>query len=301
MKRFFLVFLVLAWGALHTVHGQDFNTKFGELFEKKDVAGQQKVLRDWEKTNPNDPELYVAYFNHYFIKSRKEILSLTSKPVSKDSMKITKEEDGTVAYLGSQFTFNKEDFDTGVSYIDKGVEKFPNRLDMRFGKVYAFGQIEDFRSFTREIVKTIDYSGVNNNQWLWMMNKPVREPGKKFMLDAVQDYIGQLYGAGDENAENIKTIAEAVLKHYPDSVENLSNLAVFYLIKKDFDNALVPLLKAEKLAPTDFIVLNNIAFSYYSKGDKANAVKYYELVLKYGSADAKTQAQDKITELKKQK
>lgn len=300
MKKCFFIIILLVAGLFQTLNAQDFNSRFKELFDKNDLAGQQKVLQEWEKAVPNDAELYVAFFNHYFNKSRKEILSLTPAPVSKDSVKLTKTDDGrTVAYLGSRFTFNKEDFDKAAAYLEKGIEKFPNRLDMRFGKIYALGQIEDYRTFTAEIVKAVEYSSVNSNQWLWTGNKPVSQPGKKFMLDAVQDYVGQLFDAGDEYAANIKTIAETVLKHYPDSVENLSNLAIYYLITKDFDNALVPLLKAEKLAPTDFIVLNNIAFCYYNKGDKANAVKYYELVLKYGSEGAKAQAQEKLDELKK--
>ena len=212
---------------------------------------------------------------------------------------MTKEnDDKAVAYIGSQVSFDKKNFDKGISYIDKGIEKFPNRLDMRFGKIYTIGQIEDYKTFTSEIVKTIDYSNLNKNQWIWIDNKPLDEP-KKFMLNAVQDYIVQLFDAGDEYVGNIKTIAETVLKHYPDSVENLSNLAIYYLITKDFDNALVPLLKAEKIAPTDFIVLNNIAFCYYNKGDKTNAVKYYNLVVKYGDEGAKAQAKEKLTELKK--
>lgn len=300
MKRYFLATFFVFIGSFQSIYGQDnFKAQFDELFNKKDIAGQQKVLQNWEKTNPNDPELYVSYFNYYFSKGRKEVLNLTTKSTSKDSIKLTKEDDNkTVAYLGSQASFNKEDFDKSILYIDKGIEKFPNRLDMRFGKTFALGQIEDYKTFTNEIVKTIDYSNTNKNQWLWMDNKPVNEP-KKFMLDAVQDYVAELYNAGDEYADNIKTIAETVLKYYPDSVENLSNLAIYYLIKEDFDNALVPLLKAEKIASTDFIVLNNIAWCYYNKGDKTNAIKYYELVLKNGSEEAKAQAKEKLADLNK--
>jgi len=301
MKRYIWIVVFLFIASLQTIYGQDFRTQFKVLFDKKDIAGQEKLLQSWEKVSSDDPELYVSYFNFYFNKSRNETISLTAKPTSKESIKLTKkDDDSTVAYLGSQFSFNKADFDKGIFYLDKGIEKCPNRLDMRFGKTFALGKIEDYKNFTSEIIKTIDYSNVNKNQWLWMENKPVKDP-KKFMLEAVQDYVGQLFDAGDEHSENIKPIAEAVLKYYPDSVENLSNLAVFYLLKRDYDNALNLLLKAEKLAPTDFIVLNNIAFCYYNKSDKPNAVKYYELVIKYGPEGAKAQAQQKLTELKKMK
>ena len=301
MKRLILITVLMLIGLLQSISAQDFKTQFKILFNKQDIAGQEKLLQTWEKSNPEDPELYVSYFNFYINKSRSETISLTTKPISKESVTLTKENDEkAVAYIGSRVSFNKVDFDKGISYINKGIEKFPNRLDMRFGKVFALGQILDYKGFTNEIIKAIDYSDVNKNQWLWIDNKAVNEP-KKFMLSAVQDYVAQLYDAGDENAENIKIIAENVLKYYPDSVENLSNLAIFYMIKKDYDNALIFLLKAEKLSPTDFIVLNNIAFCYYNKKDKANAIKYYELVIKYGDETAMSYARQKMKELKENK
>jgi hypothetical protein len=45
-------------------------------------------------------------------------------------------------------------------------------------------------------------------------------------------------------------------------------------------------------------VLNNIAQGYKLKGDKANAIKYYELTEKYGDERAKEDAKRNIKELK---
>ena len=41
-------------------------------------------------------------------------------------------------------------------------------------------------------------------------------------------------------------------------------------------------MKAKKINPKDYIVLSNIAQAYKLKGDKNNAIKYYELTVKYG-------------------
>ncbi len=43
-------------------YGQNFMKQFEELFSKKDTVGQIQLLNNWEKTNSNDPELYVAYY-----------------------------------------------------------------------------------------------------------------------------------------------------------------------------------------------------------------------------------------------
>ena len=182
MKKYFLAFFFVFLGLSQAVYGQqDFQAQFKILFDKNDVAGEEKLLKIWEKTKPDDPELYVSYFNFYFNKSRKETLNLSTTPQKKDSLKITKDDDkNVVAYLGSQMNFDKANFDKAIVYLDNGIEKFPSRLDMRFGKIAAFGQIEDYATFTNEIVKAIDYSNVNKNQWLWKNGKAVENPKKVF-------------------------------------------------------------------------------------------------------------------------
>ncbi|MCU0240215.1 MAG: hypothetical protein MUC29_12305 [Pyrinomonadaceae bacterium] len=284
-KIFLLVTFIFCFSQI--IFSQNYNQQFKELSAKKNTEAEQlKLLQTWEKANSNDSELYVAYFNYYIRKSRSEVLSISPN--------------ASGLSLGGQITYEEKGLKLALDYINKGIEKFPNRLDMRFGKTYLLGENQDYKAFTDEIVKTIDYSNVNKNQWLWMENKAVENP-QKFMLDSIQDYVVQLFDAGDEYANNIKIVAETVLKHYPNSVENLSNLAIYHLIKDEFDKALVPLLKAEKLAPQDVIVLNNIAMCYRGLKDKPNTVKYLNLIIKYGNEDQKADAREKIKELNSQK
>jgi len=89
------------------------------------------------------------------------------------------------------------------------------------------------------------------------------------------------------------------LKLYPDNVECLSDLSIVYTIRKQYDDALEVLLKAYKLAPKDHIVQANIANTYRLKGDKKNAIKYYELMAINGDEDSKIFAEGEIKKLKK--
>lgn len=298
MKLLIFVFSVLIFGVFYPVLGQDFRQEFKQFFDKSDFSAQEKVLKRWEAARPEDPELYVSYFNHYFAKSRQETVSLTTAPPQGVAVPLRKESDGKVAgYIGSNISFTKADFDAGISYIDKGITNFPNRLDMRFGKTYALGQIQDFSRFTDEIVKTIDRSNTNKNSWTWREGKPLEKP-REFMLAAIQDYVVQIFDSGDEQVKFVKQIADTVLKYYPDHVESLSNLSVFYMMKGDFDAALVPLLRAEKLAPGDFVVIGNIAYSYYNRHDKPGATKYYQKLSELGDEGAKKDAAAKLSEIR---
>jgi tetratricopeptide (TPR) repeat protein len=284
------------------VNGQTFKQQFNDLVSKKDTIRQQQLLEKWEKTDSNDPELFVAYFNFYVIKSKKEIVTLGQKPKGKDVLQImdqdtTKKEPAAFMYGDTYYEPNL--LSKGFDWISKGITKYPNRLDMRFGKIYMFGQLEDYEKFTTEIIKTIVYSNENKNRWTWADSKLLDDP-KEFMLSSIQNYQLQLYNTeNDDLLDNMKRIAETVLKYYPDHVESLSNLSIVYLLQKQYDKALEPLLKAEKFNPKDYIVLSNIAQAYKLKGDNKNAIKYYESTLKYGDEQAKKYARGQIDELKK--
>lgn len=282
--------------------GQTFKPQFNDLVSKKDTLGQKQLLAKWEKSNSNDPELFVAYFNYFVIKSKNEMITLGQNPKGKDVLQVNDQDTSKkepVAFIYGDTYYNPDLLSKGFGWINKGIEKYPNRLDMRFGKIYMFGKIKDYEAFTKEIIKTIDYSAINENKWTWADGKPVDKP-QEFILSSIQEYQNQLYNTGDDALlDNMKRIAEEVLKYYPNHVESLSNLSIVYLLQGQYDKAFEPLLKAEKLSPEDYIVLSNIAQAYKLKGDSTNAIKYYELTLKYGDDQAKKYAQEQIAELKK--
>jgi tetratricopeptide (TPR) repeat protein len=298
MKKFYLLII-----SLFLLTGNVYNQtlqQFFDLVNKKDTIGQQRLLEKWEQSKPNDPDLYVAYFNFYYLKSMKEVITLGQNPKGKDGFQIldtlTKQ---PVGYMYDGKYFEPSIIIKGFGYIDRGIEKFPTRLDMRFGKVFAFGEMSDYGNFTKEIISAIDYSNVINNKWLWKDNKPLEDP-KNYMLGTIQNYQNQLYNTGNDSLlNNMAMISKAILKYYPDHVESLSNLSIVYLIQSKFDDALELLLKAEKINPKDFIILGNIAQTFKRKGDDSNAIKYYELVIKYGDNQAKQNAREQILQIKK--
>jgi tetratricopeptide (TPR) repeat protein len=227
-----------------------------------------------------------------------EVVGIEKKQKGENSL-VLKDSTGKVAgFMNDETGYDPTLLHRGFEYIDKGIGLFPDRLDMRFGKIYMLRKIENYEAFTKEIINTIEYSGVNKNKWLWTDNKPEKDP-EKFMLDAIQEYVLQLYNTGDDKLlDYMKRISESVLRFYPDHVESLSDLAIVYLLNKDYDKALDPLLKAEKLAPKDFIVLNNLAEAYKNIGDKSNAIKYFKKVQKYGDPEAKKAAGEEIESFK---
>ena len=159
MNKRILIIQFLILGIYFHSFSQTFKEQFNNLFEKKDTTAQHALLQKWEATDLNDPELYVSYYNYYVKKSMWEVVSIDRRPKSKDAFVVNDTgTNNTVGYINSSVEYRDGYLKLGFKWIDKGIEKFHNRLDMRFGKVYMLGKKEDYDEFTKEIVKTIDYS-----------------------------------------------------------------------------------------------------------------------------------------------
>ncbi|RLD57086.1 MAG: tetratricopeptide repeat protein [Bacteroidetes bacterium] len=298
MKKINIVFLLLIIGT--NVFSQNYFENFNKYQVSGDTLKQKELLEKWGKEKSNDPELYTSLFNYYFQKSRNEVLLLASGtlPKGQEYLELKDSANQVAGFISSKIDYEKSNLKLAFESIDKGIKLYPNRLDMRFGKIYVLGQIKDWRNFTDEIIKTIDYSSINNNEWTWTLNEEKKD-GKDFFLGSLQDYQMQLYNTmDDELLKNMREIAQAVLKYYPNHIESLSNLSITYLVEKKYEKALVLLKKAEKINPKDFIVLNNIAYCYKEMNNTDLAIKYYEKVIKYGDKRAIEQAKNEIEKLK---
>lgn len=278
---------------------QNYQSEFQKYCQTNDTINQLKILTEWENSNPKDPELFTSYFNYYFLKSKQEVIALTTEKPSGEGLVLKDSLNQTAGYLESQIAYDKTELKKGLNKIDEGIKLYPNRLDMRFGQIYALGQIKDWDKFTSEIIKTVQYSSTNDNNWTWTNNEK-RGNGKDFFLSSLQDCQLQLYNTGnDDLLVNMRKIANEILKYYPNHIESLSNLAITYLLTQQYDNAIKPLLKAEKINPKDYIVLSNLAHAYKLKGDKKKSIEYYKKTIEYGDEQAKQYAEQQLKELKK--
>lgn len=295
-KTTIFLFLILI---SNVTFGQNNYEQFKKLFKENDTIKIKTLLSNWEKTNPDDAELYTSAFNYYFSRSKQEVLSIQKEQTGKESLQLTDSIGNVAGFMNSNLSYDSEKLEKAFIYINKGIEKFPNRLDLRFGKCYVLGELGEYEKFTQEIIKTVTYSKIINNEWLWTENVK-KENSKSFMLQAIQAYLKQLYDTEDDNLLiNMIEIGDVTLKYYPDNIEILSTTSVAYMLTKNYDKAITYLKQAEQLNPKDFIVLNNIAQGYKLKGDNENAIKYYLLTAKYGDEQAKQTSKSEIDKLKK--
>lgn len=293
VRAIFISFIIILIS--HFTFSQNFQEQFSQHCQSKDTLAQRQLLEKWEKEKPNDAEMFTSYFNYYFLKARQEKIVLEGMPKKEETDSINQ----PIGHFRGEIVFDENIVNKSFKKIDEGIKKYPNRLDMYFGKIYALGQMKKWDEFTSEIVKTIDISSKINNEWTWTNSAPVEDSANFFLL-GIQDYIIQLFDTGDDSlSENMRRISERILKYHPNHIESLSNISITYLLEGKFDEALESLFKAKKLNPKDTVVLGNIAHAYWLKKDKENSIKYYEKVLEYGDEKTKEFAKQRIEELSK--
>ncbi|HBI00125.1 MAG TPA: tetratricopeptide repeat protein [Flavobacterium sp.] len=296
MRKKVSVFIVMVFTQLMV--GQNHHTDFKKYFQENDTLNLVRVLQEWENFNPNDAELYTSYFNYHVKIAKQETIRLTSEQPNGNALELKDSLNQTAGYLGSDIYYSESDLNKGFTKIDEGIKRFPDRLDMRFGKIYVLGLVSNWDEFTTEIIKTIKHSATNKNEWTWTNNEK-HNNGKEFFLSSLQNYQVQLYNTGDDKLlVNMRDIANEILNYYPENIESLSNLSITYLLVGEYDKGIEPLLKAEKINPKDFIILNNIAHGYKLKGDLKKAIKYYEKTIEFGDEQAKKSAKQQIDMLK---
>lgn len=280
------------------IFAQSFQNDFNKAFQEKDTLKTKEILLKWEKTNPKDPELYTSFFNYYFHQSQQQMLTITDEAQESEVLAINDSLGNSVGFFAEKTFYNEAIFQKGIDKIEKGIKLYPDRLDMRFGEIYAYGKTENWEVFTKIIIETIDYSHINKNKWTWA-NGEKKENGKEFLLSNIQNYQLQLYGTeNDSLLLNMRIIAQEILKYYPKHIESLTNLSLTYILLKEYDKGINSLLKAEKINPNDCIVLVNIARGYILKEDIIKAREYYKKCANCDNEQIKEYAIKELEKLK---
>lgn len=256
MKR--IVFLILALVAVCTAQAQSYPDQFQEALDRNDFKAQRAILADWQLAAPSDIDLYVARWNYY-----------------------------VNSYMGEDQTGNLSDrdhaiVDSGFAVIDEAIALYPERLELRFGKIYFLGQIMQWDAFEKEIVRTLDYSEQIHHRWTF---NDLMGQGKDLMTEGLQDYQSDMFAtiadkqhltaADSAMVLRIRRVAHRTIQVFPSDVAAMNMLAVSHMLLEDYDAAVKHLLRAEKIEPTNPIVLANLV-QVYSRLGKKKETKIYQ-------------------------
>lgn len=297
MKRLLLLVfasLALPFGALAQ---QQWYDKYQQVLNDSDANKLLQVIEAWQKAEPESADVYAAWFNYYYKIGVSSVLSLTTEPPADDSESLMLRNDTTqetAGYLYAVPTYNDSLMNLCFQKIDAGIRKFPDRLDLPFGKIHVLLQMKDYGAALKALDAVIRRSADNHNAWLWTLDKPV-DDGSAMFFDSMQDYFNQLWKVQD--LSYAEQLAHMLVAAYPSNIVFRSNFAGIKGAKGENEEALKLFLDIHRDAPDDEIVTSNIAQLYLNLGDKKQAKKYYQLLLKSEDETIKESADRAIRQI----
>lgn len=246
-----MMFMALA----ATLPAQSYSDTFYDALNADNLPLQRQILTDWQQASPDDIDLYIARFNYHIG------LALTTPSATAT--------------------------DSAILVIDQAIRLFPDRLDLRFGKIYFLGQVKHWQPFADEIVQSLDHSESIGHRWQF---PNLDGGGRELMIEGIQDY---LYTLSDEidNPDHLTPDDTALVLHmrrishraaqvFTADVTILKQLSYTHMALGDYDNALRHLLRAEKIAPNDPDILDQLVTVYTKLKNKKLAAQYAERLKK---------------------
>ena len=300
MKKRIILFLILLVSFRIFA---DYKSEYDNLLSARNVKGIAALLPKWEKAEPKNPELYIAYFNYYLLKGQRSTQSLdTYKKDNTNSLALVDQKTNKIAgYLNNNIWYEKEDVDKALSYLEKGLKFGKNRLDMYFGRIHILGEIGEYEKQSQKIIEVLKLGKEINHKWLWSMNEviPSSESEHFFLISINEYYKNWLQKSSPQTLNAAEKTGEAQLKLYPKNIEVHNYLSLAYIGQGKFKEALNVLLKADKLANEDYVIIFNMGRCYEALKQYDKAKECYLRMKKNPNKQVQDMADQQLSELKK--
>ncbi len=299
-----LIFVVFLLSSVMVMAGEGNFEKAAALLQSGDIPGVEKIIAEWEKKAPDDPELYVIILNCAFVKAqeaaknRVQIKPGIANDPKKDSIvlkdKKTGEEVAAITDAPADAKIMKE----GAAKFRKGLAKHPARLDMHMGLLYMENESELYDDVVVDILALLQVAA-KNPKWLWSFNKPYDKDSNELIVETVQRYLFGLLQVDEQYIEKMLIISKKMIEAFPKHKYGYNNIAHYFSIKKDLKQSLEYTIKAYAIDNKDLLVISNMAYLYKETGDKVNAKKYYQMIIDSGDKRLKKKAEQGLIDLAK--
>ena len=269
--------------------------KYLSCVNDSDVHAWKTVIEQWEQAEPESPDVYAAWYNYYIKLAMTDVVALTTT-APEDNQEALQLMDSTGVVAGYMYgieSYNDSILQIGYQKLDTAIRRFPDRLDLPFGKVAMLFRQQLYAEVMQELRHVLDRSEKNGNRWLWTLNQPV-DDGEYVLKESMQDYFAQLFDAGQ--SDYASQLDEWMLQLYPTDIIFRSNKASLLAIDKRYSEALPIYLSIYEDNPDDIIVASNIAHIYYTLGDKEATLKYYSKLVQCGDSEIEAIAKQRIKE-----
>lgn len=293
MKRLFFITFTFFYSII-AMGQSNYYATFKELLDKKDTASLRNFIPKWEKEQGVSGDTYAAWLNLLVLESMTTGLQVTADTMATEGFLLSDSTGNKVGAITGYTDYNSKKMAIAYRKIEEGIGKFPDRLDLWFGKTYVHLLQNEYDNAVKTLEKALDRSQLNHNKWLWTSDKSTPEEPNAFFFNCLQDYFRQLYEAQEDSFA--MDLIEHTLKYYPDNIYFLNDKGALLAASNKQKEALDVFLKINKLNPSDEIVISNIAYIYKQLGNKKEAKAYYKQLLKSTDDELKELAKKELEE-----
>ena len=292
-----LLYLLLGAASCIAADLRPLSERVNEFCEKhRGVAEIEKRHAEWIKQEPDNPDAYILPANA--LMKAAQMVNIVAGD-QKDAIAVL-----TDPKTGKQVGSIAEGPDPEVirraeAILEAAAKKFPQRLDILVGRMAMAQRRKDTGTVKNAALDLLAMTAKDPKSLRWIDNAKIDGDPLKKALDEVKARIRWLYSfEKDDTDKAAQDCALKALELAPENVELLNFAAIRHLYRGEWKEGREYLLRAEKAAPRDWIVQHNIARASAELGDKADALKRLQAIIKAvpGTDDAKA-AEESIRSL----
>lgn len=289
MHRFFCFLTALAislTAIAQTPSSKDFQDRYDLLVSKLGPTGVgiETLLDRWAAAYPDDVQMLTGKFSYWFSKSQ------TLQLVPKDQQKflgenpavVLKDSTGANVNYFQETMYDDEMFGEAQKALEKAIQLYPDRLDLRFLKVASLiGYEKESPDMALSSLKSLMiYNATQHPKWEY---PGVENVDNEFFSAALQEYCYLFFRYGTPATyEAFKELSQQMLTYEPKNVLFLDNIGSYWLVaRKDNKTAMKYYSKVLKIKADDLTAIKNIIILARNSNNVKLEKKYLPQLIKY--------------------
>lgn len=289
MHRFFCFLTALAISLTviaQTPSSKDFQDRYDLLVSKLGPTGVgiETLLDRWAAAYPDDVQMLTGKFSYWFSKS--QTLQLVPKGQQKflgeNPTVVLKDSTGADVNYFQETMYDDELFGEAQKALEKAIQLYPDRLDLRFLKVASLiGYEKESPDMALSSLKSLMiYNATQHPKWEY---PGVEKVDNEFFSAALQEYCYLFFRYGTPATyEAFKELSQQMLTYEPKNVLFLDNIGSYWLVaRKDNKTAMKYYSKVLKIKADDLTAIKNIIILARNSNNVKLEKKYLPQLIKY--------------------
>lgn len=254
---------ILAFAAaVPPVAADDFATRFRQAAEAGRSAHCEKILAEWGRKEPNNPDFYIKGANWY-VQLAKDGVSITTKAAAPGKLVIA---DPTTGQAVGSISTSPPDpawLKKAGKLLITGTEKCPKRLDIWLGVIQVCDAAGEADAEINAMLRLAAYLNSKPTDLLGKEGKPYPEPVRTNIARQFSNYASRYYQLESEAADRqLLAIATLTARAFPETVYGHNIIGNYYAaVKPDYPLAIESYRKALAIDPSDSLVWCNLGES----------------------------------------